>query len=660
MFTGVRKGFIDETPRQQNWEQLQAAARAGCYICGWIHYTDRHRKASDRCEEFKSRYKMEFAGDDLTYSRFVRIKIDGAYDLLLGFLPIIEKDSSISLSPTFHSRDSIITKDAIKWIDDCKTNHEQCRVPNLDFRPTRLVKIVDSERVKLISSANLPPDEEVNYVAFSHCWGNVKRLELDANTASRLFAGFETDALPQTYKDAIAICIQLQYKFIWIDSLCIFQDSPSDWHREATMMGSVYANADLNICAASAVDSSQDMFPDRDQNLLTPLDITSHWTGEEERRLRLVPLDLFFADISLSPLRQRAWVFQEWFLSKRSLIMGGMQAWWQCRGKLACETFPDGVPDETGVSRYWKAEAEGMKEQGMAMSPRDSWLSMTAMYANTALTKEEDRLMAFSGAVQAFRASHEVKSRYAAGFWYSHLPWSLAWANISRKATTTRLSTYKAPSWSWLSLDGPYELGVPMERNYMEENDLEQCLLENLWLHYVDDSHDAGLLRGGAIQLRGHLIGPVTRHPNGQFSEGFVTDTYCEDFVEADRVKYWCGDNKVELQISFDEEDPNHTPIVSYLDNLQPGHEQGVVESATRQAMFFEDAGGSIFLFQTHSELNHEWEKGLVEGIIVYQPPHQVGVYHRVGCYRIKSSDNRLGRLGTIGDRYPRRSVLIL
>jgi len=329
-------------------------------------------------------------------------------------------------------------------------------------------------------------------------------MELERKTASQLFTGFGTDALPQTYQDAIATCIHLRYRFIWIDSLCIFQDSRSDWQQEANMMGSVYANADLNLCAASAVDSSQGMFPDRDYSLLTPLDITSQWTGEEERRLRLVPLDLFYADISLCPLRQRAWVFQEWFLSKRSLIIGGMQAWWQCRGELACETFPNGVPDETGVSRYWKAEAGGMKEKGMEMTPGDLWLSMTAMYANTALTKEEDRLMAFAGAVQAFRATHKSRNRYAAGFWYSQLPWSLAWANSGRKATTTRSNTYKAPSWSWLSLDGPYELSMPTEGNYLEENDLEQCSLEDLWLHYVDDSHDTGLLRGGAITRLSH------------------------------------------------------------------------------------------------------------------------------------------------------------
>jgi hypothetical protein len=268
--------------------------------------------------------------------------------------------------------------------------------------------------------------------------------------------------------------------------------------------------------------------------------------------------------------------------------------------------------------------------------------------------------MAFAGAVQAFRASHKTRNRYIAGFWYSQLPWSLAWANSGRKTTTMRSDTYKAPSWSWLSLDGPYELFWSTEGNYLEENELEKCSVEDLWLHYVDDSHDTGLLRGGAIQLRGHLIGPATKNPNGQLSEGFVTDTYCEGFVETDRVKYWCGDDKVELEMRFDEEDPSHTPIVSYLDNLQPGHKQGLVEGATRQAMTLADADGFIYLFQTHSELDHEMEKGLVEGIILYQPPHQVGVFHRIGCYRILSSDIKLGRLRTFGDRYPRRSILIL
>jgi len=130
--------------------------------------------------------------------------------------------------------------------------------------------------------------------------------------------------------------------------------------------------------------------------------------------------------------------------------------------------------------------------------------------------------------------------------------------------------------------------------------------------------------------------------------------------VKTNRVEYWCGDDKVELQIRFDEEDPNHTPIISYLDNLQPGHKQGHVEGATRQAISLEDADGLIYLFQTHSELDHEMEKRLVEGIILYQPPHQVGVFHRIGCYRVLTSDSKLGRLRTLGDRYQRCSIFIL
>ena len=51
---------------------------------------DRHRKPSKQPREYKSSYKMEFSGDDLTYFSFVRIKIAGAYDLYLGFLPVRE------------------------------------------------------------------------------------------------------------------------------------------------------------------------------------------------------------------------------------------------------------------------------------------------------------------------------------------------------------------------------------------------------------------------------------------------------------------------------------------------------------------------------------------------------------------------------------------
>jgi hypothetical protein len=52
-------------------------------------------------------------------------------------------------------------------------------------------------------------------------------------------------------------------RWLWIDSLCIIQDSREDWQREAPMMCDVYQNAFLNISADHAVDARGGCFRNR-------------------------------------------------------------------------------------------------------------------------------------------------------------------------------------------------------------------------------------------------------------------------------------------------------------------------------------------------------------------------------------------------------------
>jgi hypothetical protein len=67
------------------------------------------------------------------------------------------------------------------------------------------------------------------YVAMSHCWGEKKFLTLTENTRKQLFEGFEEGLLPKSFRDAIAVTRKLGKSFLWIDSLCIFQDSKDNW-----------------------------------------------------------------------------------------------------------------------------------------------------------------------------------------------------------------------------------------------------------------------------------------------------------------------------------------------------------------------------------------------------------------------------------------------
>ena len=68
------------------------------------------------------------------------------------------------------------------------------------------------------------------------------------------------EQLPKTFKDAIRIERALGIRYLWIDSLCIVQDSSANWQREAAMMAEVYANSVCNIAATGAVDWRDGIF----------------------------------------------------------------------------------------------------------------------------------------------------------------------------------------------------------------------------------------------------------------------------------------------------------------------------------------------------------------------------------------------------------------
>ncbi|KAH6677171.1 hypothetical protein B0J14DRAFT_475992, partial [Halenospora varia] len=59
-------------------------------------------------------------------------------------------------------------------------------------------------------------------------------------------------SLSKTFVDAISITRFMGIRFLWIDSLCIIQDSVDDWEIESSLMDYVYENATINIAATAA------------------------------------------------------------------------------------------------------------------------------------------------------------------------------------------------------------------------------------------------------------------------------------------------------------------------------------------------------------------------------------------------------------------------
>ena len=75
------------------------------------------------------------------------------------------------------------------------------------------------------------------------------------------------------------LCKRLELRYIWIDSLCIIQDSPEDWDFEARRMSDVYSLALFNIAATRAKDGTVGCFARRSLMEVEPCKVYSTWNG---------------------------------------------------------------------------------------------------------------------------------------------------------------------------------------------------------------------------------------------------------------------------------------------------------------------------------------------------------------------------------------------
>ena len=104
----------------------------------------------------------------------------------------------------------------------------------------------------------------MQYIALSHVWGDVDFLTLKKENQHRLRLGITIERLTKAFQEAIITAAFLGYSFLWIDSLCIIQDSNEDWDRESVTMCDIYKNAAFTIVASAARNGKEGLFRPQD------------------------------------------------------------------------------------------------------------------------------------------------------------------------------------------------------------------------------------------------------------------------------------------------------------------------------------------------------------------------------------------------------------
>ncbi len=246
------------------------------------------------------------------------------------------------------------------------------------------------------------------------------------------------------------------------------QDSNDDWLREAKTMEKVYKNTYFNISADHSKDATGGCFTER-------LAYKVHPCRYEAPRIGCVNFTAprtFLKGLDQSALSERAWVVQERFISPRVLHFTADQLFWECAELFACETFAEGVPNVYDEEWSWHYRANASLapiHQRDKPNHYEMWDRICVDYSRGKLTELSDKLIAFSGIARVFQ-SRLSQDTYLAGIWKGNLVSGLRW-NVSYEmpiqangpkedgampfSTASPTSTFRAPSWSWLSTDRP-------------------------------------------------------------------------------------------------------------------------------------------------------------------------------------------------------------
>lgn len=408
------------------------------------------------------------------------------------------------------------------WIDACSQEHECCQrfhvstVDDQRQRPTRVLE-VSEDSVRLCCNMST---QTFDYLVLSHMWGEGNHGQL--RLLQENMADFQQkipDAALQgssTFVSAIAATRALGYRYLWIDSLCIIQDSDGDWKHEARRMAIVYGNAACNLAFLFPPDSSTSKFttkalpnPPRDPRTWSPCLLPHPTASAPDSRPAI-----YIAHSTIQwriewfvtgddhpwlvernwPLFYRAWTFQEYLLAPRTLLLGAQNIMYHCSlhfydelvGPVAANERYRGVNPakpkghfikNRDKSRYFPDTLASIRD---AESPSETivldfladWHGVVNEYRGRELSERKDRIVAFAGIAKAY--AHMGKLTYVAGLWLELLPLCLLWF-VEGKLTIFLHTEYrllggeklndqhktdevvepvtlKAPSWSWFSL----------------------------------------------------------------------------------------------------------------------------------------------------------------------------------------------------------------
>lgn len=356
-----------------------------------------------------------------------------------------------------------------KWMKLCERAHgEACETVlwksgNEDL--PEYVRMVDVVRMALV-----PASRNCRYVALSYVWGGPGEdyWTTKANEKARsLPSGLQESVLPATIIDAIQLSRQIGEQYLWVDALCIVQDSEEDKAPQISIMDRIYGRAALTIIAAAGTSARDGLSGFRAGSRMSNQHI------EYVQGLQLsIPLPPLSEAATEATWDTRGWTFQEALLSRRRLCFTRHQIYFQCEQDLWCE-------DLVAESKTLKGSSHPMRYSGLSLSPIVSYDTITMnirgyedaieQYSQRHLTVDSDIIAASTALTNAMTRALEPpgsdpKEVFQFGMWIRNLDLSLLWQprfdTIHTRRIPPNADRSSCPSWAWSGWKGAVHYGT--------------------------------------------------------------------------------------------------------------------------------------------------------------------------------------------------------
>jgi hypothetical protein len=317
----------------------------------------------------------------------------------------------------------------------------------------RIIQLEENRPPRLIDHTSL--HAAVPYAALSYVWGNKQPYVLTLETKDDKYKELDISLLPKTIVDALIVTQRLGLTHLWVDALCIIQNSHEDKALNIGLMDQIYQHSEVTIIAGTANAATEgflkhSMAP---TYFVNPFAISIPLSNGQ-----LCSFSLGYSryyEPSKDPINQRAWTLQERVLSTCMLIYSYNGIKWACK---ACEHDPASPPDAPKefprITHTLDVISQDIDSVGI--TTRAEWLLIRDAYSSRELSYEADKLLAINGIAQV--VAGKTGWTYLKGLWKEFLFLDLHWhrdADIGAHSPLyPRPRTQVAPSFSWASMRG--------------------------------------------------------------------------------------------------------------------------------------------------------------------------------------------------------------